>query len=174
MRVLGGIVLALWGCQTPAQYWIKIVHPWVQKFYPVLGLRSLLGSYGISRLQFCTVDFWGYFWVFSGGGGGKKTPNFLKVLETVFCDFGPESLETPVKCGSGRKPSSPASMRRILWKKQQRLAPERQQCNTARPFSASWRSPEQTSDPKPSNNREFKSENALERQTFLFRFNFLL
>ena len=27
-------------CQTPAQYWIKTVHPWVQKFYPVLGLRS--------------------------------------------------------------------------------------------------------------------------------------
>ena len=40
VRVLGGIVLALWGCQTPAQYWIKIVHPWVQKFYPVLGLGS--------------------------------------------------------------------------------------------------------------------------------------
>ena len=36
----GGIVLALWGCQTPAQYWIKIVHPWVQKLYPVLGLGS--------------------------------------------------------------------------------------------------------------------------------------
>ena len=27
-------------CQTPTQYWIKIVHPWVQKFYPVLGLVS--------------------------------------------------------------------------------------------------------------------------------------
>ena len=26
--------------QTPAQYWIKIVHPWVQKLYPVLGLGS--------------------------------------------------------------------------------------------------------------------------------------
>ena len=36
----GGIVLGLGGCQTPAQYWIKIVHPWVQKFYPVLGLGS--------------------------------------------------------------------------------------------------------------------------------------
>ena len=33
-------MLALGGCQTPAQYWIKIVHPWVQKFYPVLGLGS--------------------------------------------------------------------------------------------------------------------------------------
>ena len=40
MRVLGGIVLALWGCQTPAQYWIKIVQLWVPKFYPVLGLGS--------------------------------------------------------------------------------------------------------------------------------------
>ena len=36
--VLGGIVLSLRGCRTPAQYWIKILHPWVQKFYPVLGL----------------------------------------------------------------------------------------------------------------------------------------
>ena len=27
-------------CRTPAQYWIKIVHPWVQKLYPVLGLGS--------------------------------------------------------------------------------------------------------------------------------------
>ena len=40
MRVLGGNVRSLWGCQTPAQYWIKIAHPWVQKFYPVLGLGS--------------------------------------------------------------------------------------------------------------------------------------
>ena len=40
VRVLGGIVLALWGCHTPAQYWIEIVHLWVQKFYPVLGLGS--------------------------------------------------------------------------------------------------------------------------------------
>ena len=38
--VLRGIVLFLWGSQTPAQHWIKIVHPWVQKFYPVLGLGS--------------------------------------------------------------------------------------------------------------------------------------
>ena len=30
VRLLGGFVLALWGCQTPAQYWIKIVHRWVQ------------------------------------------------------------------------------------------------------------------------------------------------
>ena len=34
---LRGIVLFLWGCQTQAQYWMKIVHPWVQNFYPVLG-----------------------------------------------------------------------------------------------------------------------------------------
>ena len=40
VRLLGGIVLALWGCQTPARYWIKIVHPWVQKFHPALGLGS--------------------------------------------------------------------------------------------------------------------------------------
>ena len=41
VRVLGAIVLPLWGLlQTPAQYWIKIVHPWVQEFYPVLGLGS--------------------------------------------------------------------------------------------------------------------------------------
>ena len=26
--------------KTPAQYWINIVHPWVQKLYPVLGLGS--------------------------------------------------------------------------------------------------------------------------------------
>ena len=36
--VLGSIVFSLWGCQSPAQYRIKIVHPWVQIFYPVLGL----------------------------------------------------------------------------------------------------------------------------------------
>ena len=33
-----GIVLSLWGCQTPAQHWIKIVHPSVQKLYPILGV----------------------------------------------------------------------------------------------------------------------------------------
>ena len=38
--VLGGVVLSLWGCQTPAQYWIKLSHPWVQQFYTVLGLGS--------------------------------------------------------------------------------------------------------------------------------------
>ena len=32
--------LPLWGCQAPAQHWIKIVHSQVQKFYPVLGLGS--------------------------------------------------------------------------------------------------------------------------------------
>ena len=26
--------------KIPAQYWIKIMHPWVQKVYPVLGLGS--------------------------------------------------------------------------------------------------------------------------------------
>ena len=41
MLVLGRSVLSLRGSQTPAQYWIKIVHPQVQKFYPVLGLRSV-------------------------------------------------------------------------------------------------------------------------------------
>ena len=30
----------IWGGRTPAQHWIKIVHPWVQKFYPVLVLGS--------------------------------------------------------------------------------------------------------------------------------------
>ena len=40
--------------QTAAQYWIKIVHPWVQKCYPVLGWGLEKGSYGISRLQLCT------------------------------------------------------------------------------------------------------------------------
>ena len=28
------------GCQTPARYWIKFCHPWVQELYPVLGLGS--------------------------------------------------------------------------------------------------------------------------------------
>ena len=36
----GGNCACSTSCQTPAQYWIKIVHPWVQKFYPVLGLGS--------------------------------------------------------------------------------------------------------------------------------------
>ena len=39
-RVLGRVVFSLCGCQTPAQHWIKILHPWVQEFYPVLGLGS--------------------------------------------------------------------------------------------------------------------------------------
>ena len=38
--VPGGTALFLWGCQTAAQYWIKIAHPWIQKFCPVLGLGS--------------------------------------------------------------------------------------------------------------------------------------
>ena len=32
--------ISLYGCQTPAQHWIKILPPWVQEFYPVLGLGS--------------------------------------------------------------------------------------------------------------------------------------
>ena len=34
--VLGRVVFSLYGCQTPAQHWIKILHPWVQKLNPVL------------------------------------------------------------------------------------------------------------------------------------------
>ena len=48
--VLGGVALSLRGRQTPAQYWIKIMHPWVQKIYPVLGL----GSLGMLLRQFHT------------------------------------------------------------------------------------------------------------------------
>ena len=33
-------MFSLYVCQTPAQHWIKILHPWVQEFYPVLGLGS--------------------------------------------------------------------------------------------------------------------------------------
>ena len=32
--------ISLYGCQTPAQHRIKILHPWVQEVYPVLGLGS--------------------------------------------------------------------------------------------------------------------------------------
>ena len=33
--------LSIQGWQAASQYWIKILHPWVQqKFYPVLGRRS--------------------------------------------------------------------------------------------------------------------------------------
>ena len=38
--VLGRVVFSLYWCQTPAQHWRKILHPWVQEFYPVLGLGS--------------------------------------------------------------------------------------------------------------------------------------
>ena len=34
LRILLGVVLDLKGCQTPAQYWIRILHPWVQEFCP--------------------------------------------------------------------------------------------------------------------------------------------
>ena len=39
-RVLGELLFSLYRCQTPAQRWIKILHPWVQEFYPVFGLGS--------------------------------------------------------------------------------------------------------------------------------------
>ena len=51
--------LSLWGCQTPAQYWIKILHPKVQKFYPVLGLgsgRRLLGHFQTPVLNWMIGD----------------------------------------------------------------------------------------------------------------------
>ena len=35
--VPGGTLLSLWGCQTPVQYWIKIVHPRVQKILSCTG-----------------------------------------------------------------------------------------------------------------------------------------
>ena len=38
--VLGRVAFSLYGCQPQAQHWIKILHPWVQEFYPVLGLGS--------------------------------------------------------------------------------------------------------------------------------------
>ena len=34
----------------------KVVHTWVQKFYPVLGLGSGERLLGVSRLQFCTGE----------------------------------------------------------------------------------------------------------------------
>ena len=56
--LLRGIVLFLRNSmrlpKIPAQYWIKIVHLWVQKNYPVLGLESGEGSWCISRLRFYT------------------------------------------------------------------------------------------------------------------------
>ena len=36
----GRKALSLRGCQNPGQYWIKIVHPWIQTCYPVMGLGS--------------------------------------------------------------------------------------------------------------------------------------
>ena len=57
--VLRGIALFLWGCQTPTQYRIKIVHPWAQKYYPVLGLRSgerLLGHFQTPNLHWKDIS----------------------------------------------------------------------------------------------------------------------
>ena len=42
--VLGRIVLFLGGCRTPAQCWIKIVHPWVQKLIQYTGWGLEEGS----------------------------------------------------------------------------------------------------------------------------------
>ena len=39
-------------CQTPAEYWIEMLHPWFQEFYPVLGLES--GGRLLAHFQFCT------------------------------------------------------------------------------------------------------------------------
>ena len=55
VRVLGGVVLALRGCQTPAQYWKQSFTHGSRNFiqYWRWGLEK--GSYGIFRLlQFCT------------------------------------------------------------------------------------------------------------------------
>ena len=38
--VLGRVIFSLCRCQARAQHWIKILHPWVQEFYPVFGLGS--------------------------------------------------------------------------------------------------------------------------------------
>ena len=39
-RVVLSLSLSLWGWQTAAQYWIKILHLWVQTVYPALRLGS--------------------------------------------------------------------------------------------------------------------------------------
>ena len=51
VQALGRAAFSLCGCQTPAQHWIKILHPWVQEFYPVLGLGSEKSFWGMTRLQ---------------------------------------------------------------------------------------------------------------------------
>ena len=54
VRVLGRVVFSLCGCQTPAQHRIKILHPWVQEFYPILGLgcgRRVLRHFQIPTLH---------------------------------------------------------------------------------------------------------------------------
>ena len=68
-----GIVLALSGCQTPAQFWIKIVHPWVQRFYPMLRL----GSGGRLLWHFQTPIL---YWInFSQQKGGAKALSLTHV-----------------------------------------------------------------------------------------------
>ena len=56
--VLGGVVVCLWWWQTAVQHWIKLLHPWVQKLYPVLGLGS-----GGRLLEHCQtpVLYWMHF-----------------------------------------------------------------------------------------------------------------
>ena len=61
--VLRGIALFLWGCQTPARHWIKIVHSCVQNVYPILGLGSearLLWHFQTPVLHWINFDlrFW--------------------------------------------------------------------------------------------------------------------
>ena len=50
--------ISLYGCQTPGQHWIKILHPWVQEFYPLLGLGS--GGRLLRHFQTPTLH-WIYF-----------------------------------------------------------------------------------------------------------------
>ena len=65
------------GCQTPAQHWIKILHLWVQEFYPVLGSGLEKGSWGILRLQHYT----GYI-----SGREENSQKWLPVLLLNFGD----------------------------------------------------------------------------------------
>ena len=80
-------------CQTPAQHWMKILHPWVQELYPVSGLENLSGA---SRLLDCVnsspplilrkFQGFGGIWANSGNSGnfGKAQGNSVEFSGVLY------------------------------------------------------------------------------------------
>ena len=150
MRVLGRVVFSLYECQTPTQHWIKILHPWVQEFYPVLGLG--FGGRRLRHFQTPTLH-WIHFSlrvvahnfcsnVLETGIGGVKYPKIRGRVNILWMwPFSTEILQKILNLGGVKSPSfprttfeAPSSVRYVLTPLSRSPSFERLKCSRKKGF----------------------------------------